>query len=228
MHLLAQLPALYALPRYDFRRNAQSTTSPTGRSSSSATTTRRPETEAPDHQGCNLPLRLCRPSRPDLSRDVRSEPEKRVSAHPVLWRFLALGRLGRAADGAPHWLRDGRALAAAAARCAGRAVAQGRLCAEADAEGRQGLGIIQLDSETQLSGVPPEAWDYRLGNRTALEWVLDQHKEKTPKDPTIRERFNTYRFADHKEKVVDLLKRVTRVSVETVAIIEAMRKLPRG
>lgn len=89
------------------------------------------------------------------------------------------------------------------------------------------IGVIQLDSETQLSGVPREAWDYRLGNRSALEWILDQHKEKTPKDPTIREKFNTYRFADHKEKVIDLLMRVTRVSVETVAIVEAMRELPR-
>jgi predicted helicase len=84
-------------------------------------------------------------------------------------------------------------------------------------------GNIQLDGETQLTGVPPEAWAYRLGNRSALEWILDQHKEKTPKDPTIREKFNTYRFADHKEKVIDLLKRVTRVSVETMKIVEAMR-----
>jgi hypothetical protein len=44
-----------------------------------------------------------------------------------------------------------------------------------------------------------------------------------PKDPTIRERFNTYRFADHKEKVIDLLRRVTRVSVETMTIVEAMK-----
>jgi predicted helicase len=90
----------------------------------------------------------------------------------------------------------------------------------------KGIGVIQLDTETQITGVPPEAWDYRLGNRSALEWILDQHKEKTPKDPTIRERFNTYRFADHKEKVIDLLMRVTRVSVETVQIMEAMRALP--
>ena len=66
-------------------------------------------------------------------------------------------------------------------------------------------GNIQLDSETQLSGVPPQAWAYRLGNRSAVESILDQYKEKTPKDPTIREKFNTYRFADHKEKVIDLL-----------------------
>jgi predicted helicase len=84
-------------------------------------------------------------------------------------------------------------------------------------------GEIKVDSETQLTGVPAQAWTYRLGNRSALEWVLDQYKESTPKDPTIREKFNTYRFADHKEKVIDLLMRVTRVSVETMKIIEAMK-----
>ena len=84
-------------------------------------------------------------------------------------------------------------------------------------------GTILLDTETQLGGVPKTAWDYRLGNRSALEWVLDQHKEKKPKDPTIRERFNTYRFADHKERVIDLLTRVTRVSVETMEIVTAMK-----
>ncbi len=90
---------------------------------------------------------------------------------------------------------------------------------KADKEG----GRILLDSETTLSGIPSEAWDYKLGNRSALEWILDQYKEKKPKDPTIREKFDTYRFADYKEKVIDLLTRVTTVSVETVAIVEAMK-----
>ena len=57
--------------------------------------------------------------------------------------------------------------------------------------------------------------------------IPHQHKEKKPSDPTIREKFDTYRFADHKERVVDLLGRVTRVSVETVAITEAMRAAKR-
>ena len=83
--------------------------------------------------------------------------------------------------------------------------------------------VIVLDSETTLSDIPPVVWDYRLGNRSALEWILDQYKEKTPKDPTIREQFNTYRFADYKEQVVDLLQRVTTVSVETMQIVAAMR-----
>ncbi len=88
---------------------------------------------------------------------------------------------------------------------------------------RKDIGLIELDSETQLTGVPKEAWDYRLGNRSALEWILDQYKEKTPKDPTIREKFNTYRFADYKDHVIDLLQRVTHVSVETMKITDEMK-----
>jgi len=88
-------------------------------------------------------------------------------------------------------------------------------------------GSITLDTETTLRGVPPEAWAYKLGNRCAIDWVLDQHKEKKPKDPTIREKFDTYRFADHKDKVVDLLQRVTTVSVQTVQITEAMKGVAR-
>ena len=86
-------------------------------------------------------------------------------------------------------------------------------------------GVIILDENTQLSGVPNEAWDYKLGNRSALEWVLDQYKEKTPKDATIAEKFNNYCFADYKEQVIDLLGRVCRVSVETVRIVETFDNL---
>jgi predicted helicase len=88
-------------------------------------------------------------------------------------------------------------------------------------------GRIVVDSETTLSGIPPEAWSYRLGNRSALDWVLDQHKERRPKDPTIREKFDTYRFADHKERVIALLARVATVSVETVRIVDALKNGPR-
>jgi predicted helicase len=82
---------------------------------------------------------------------------------------------------------------------------------------------INLDDITFLQDIPKIAWEYKLGNRSALEWILDQYKEKKPKDQTIAERFNTYRFADYKETVIDLLQRVCTVSVETMKIIEAMR-----
>ena len=83
-------------------------------------------------------------------------------------------------------------------------------------------GEIHIDSETVLRGVPADAWRYRLGSRSALEWVLDQHKEKKPRDPTIREQFNTYRFADYKEEVIELLRRVCMVSVRTMRIVDGM------
>ena len=86
-------------------------------------------------------------------------------------------------------------------------------------------GTITLDNQTSLTGIPDSAWEYRLGSRSALEWILDQYKERTPRDPTIREHFNTYRFADHKEHVIDLLKRVCTVSVETVRIVNQLAEL---
>ena len=88
-------------------------------------------------------------------------------------------------------------------------------------------GTVTLDAETVLSDLPPQVWVYRLGNRSGVDWVLDQHREKTPRDPTIRAKFDTYRFADHKEKLVDLNARVARLSVETVGITRAMRDLAR-
>jgi len=83
-------------------------------------------------------------------------------------------------------------------------------------------GAIILDDNTQLIGVEAIAWEYKLGNRSALEWILDQYKEKKPKDPTIAKLFNTYKFADYKEQVIDLLQRVCTVSVRTMAIVQQM------
>ena len=55
--------------------------------------------------------------------------------------------------------------------------------------------------------------------------MLDQYKEKTPRDPTVRDRFNTYRFADYKEQVIDLLQRVCTVSVNTVRVVDQLNLL---
>ena len=83
-------------------------------------------------------------------------------------------------------------------------------------------GSITLDGKTTLTGIPESAWRYRLGSRSALEWVLDQYKERKPRDPTIAEKFNTYRFADYKEQVIDLLQRVCAVSVQTMDVVDDM------
>lgn len=83
-------------------------------------------------------------------------------------------------------------------------------------------GEIVLDESTSLLKVPIEVYEYKLGNRSAVEWILDQYKESKPTDPTIAEKFNTYKFADYKTEVIELLKRVCTVSIETMEIISEM------
>jgi predicted helicase len=48
-------------------------------------------------------------------------------------------------------------------------------------------------------------------------------REQT-QSPPIREKFNSYRFSDYKEQVIDLIGRVATVNVRTVAIVEEMRE----
>ncbi len=89
-------------------------------------------------------------------------------------------------------------------------------------------GTISIDSDTQLSGIPSSAWSYRLSNRSAIDWVLDQHKESRPRDPTIAASFNTYRLADHKEDLIETLSRVIRIALRTLEITAAMVALDRS
>ena len=142
-----------------------------------------------DHQGGHLPLLLRRPPRPGLPGEVRPEPEAGVPPDPLLPRFRQVGRLGEGADGFPHRLRDRRPLAPSPAPTSPTTARPVKPLLKAD----KAHGTIFVDTRTTLTAIPSVAWDYRLGNRSALEWILDQHKEKKPKDPTIREKFNTYR-----------------------------------
>jgi predicted helicase len=85
-----------------------------------------------------------------------------------------------------------------------------------------------VDGDTQITGIPAGAWNYRLDNRSAINWVRDQHKKKKPRDPTTREKFNTYRFADYKESMFELLAKVVRVSIETNTVTDGMKALDRS
>lgn len=87
---------------------------------------------------------------------------------------------------------------------------------------RKEIGAIQVDENTELHGIPEEVWGYKLGNRSALEWVLDQYKESKPKDPTIAKKFNSYIFKNYKDDAIDLIKKICTVSVRTMEIVNSM------
>jgi len=82
---------------------------------------------------------------------------------------------------------------------------------------------IYIDEETTLTNFPKEALEYKLGNRSAIEWVLDGYKEKKIQDPTVEKMFDNYKFSDYKDEVIDLIKKVTTVSIRTIELLEGLR-----
>jgi predicted helicase len=73
-----------------------------------------------------------------------------------------------------------------------------------------------------LSGIPPEAYEYRLGNRSALEWVIDQYQVSTDKRSGIT---NDPNRAEDPQYIVRLIGQVITVSLETVKIVKALPPL---
>ena len=81
--------------------------------------------------------------------------------------------------------------------------------------------IIYNDFLT-LSGIPAEVFEYRLGNRSALEWVIDQYQVSTDKRSGIT---NDPNRADDPQYIVRLIGQVITVSLETMKIIRALPNL---
>ena len=73
-----------------------------------------------------------------------------------------------------------------------------------------------------LSEIPKETYDYRLGNRSALEWVIDQYQVSTDKRSGITNDPN--RAADP-QYILRLIGQVITVSLETVKIVAALPPL---
>ena len=73
-----------------------------------------------------------------------------------------------------------------------------------------------------LSGIPKETYKYRLGNRSALEWVIDQYQVSTDKRSGIT---NDPNRSDDAEYTVRLIGQVITVSLETVKIVASLPPL---
>ena len=78
---------------------------------------------------------------------------------------------------------------------------------------------LKVNDTLTLAGIPPETFRYRLGNRSALEWVIDQYQVKTDKRSGITSDPNS---ADDPEYIIRLVGKVITVSLETVRIVEAL------
>ena len=65
-----------------------------------------------------------------------------------------------------------------------------------------------MNESLTLTGIPPECFDYRLGNRSALEWVIDQYQVSTDKRSGITSDPNR---EDDEEYIAQLVGRVMTV-----------------
>jgi predicted helicase len=73
-----------------------------------------------------------------------------------------------------------------------------------------------------LDGIPPETFEYRLGNRSALDWVIDQYQVSTDKRSGIT---NDPNRPDDPQYIVRLIGQVITVSLETIKIVQGLPSL---
>ena len=86
--------------------------------------------------------------------------------------------------------------------------------------------IIVYNDWITLAGIPDEAHEYVVGPRSALEWLLDRYRVTTDKDSGIVNDPNDWGLEIGDPRyIIDLVKRVTTVSVETMAIVNALPPL---
>jgi predicted helicase len=81
---------------------------------------------------------------------------------------------------------------------------------------------LDLNDFFTLDGIPPETFEYRLGNRSALEWVIDQYQVSTDKRSGIT---NDPNRSGDPEYLVRLVGQVVTVGLETVKVVKTLPSL---
>ncbi len=81
---------------------------------------------------------------------------------------------------------------------------------------------LTVNPSLRLDGIPAACFDYRLGNRSALDWVIDQYQVSTDRRSGITTDPNR---ADDPHSIVRLVGQVIAVSLETRQIVAGLPDL---
>jgi predicted helicase len=85
---------------------------------------------------------------------------------------------------------------------------------------------IVYNDQITLSGIPDEAHEYMLGSRSAIEWILERYQVKTDKPSGIVNDPNDWGLEHGNPRyILDLLKSIVTVSVETVKLVNSLPPL---
>lgn len=79
---------------------------------------------------------------------------------------------------------------------------------------------IVYNSNITLHGIPLDTYDYIVNGKSALEWIMERYQVATDKDSLIINDPNDW--SDNPQYILNLVKRIVRVSHETIKIVEAL------
>lgn len=81
---------------------------------------------------------------------------------------------------------------------------------------------VVVNETLTLTGIPPEVHEYRLGEKSALEWIVDQYQiSRDPRSGLVSDPNNP----EDEEYIVRLVCQVVAVSLETVRLTKVMGEL---
>lgn len=76
-----------------------------------------------------------------------------------------------------------------------------------------------MNDSLTLAGIRPAVYEYRLGNRSALHWIIDQYQVSEDQRSGIVSDPNR---DDDPKYIVRLIGQVVKVSLETVRIVKSL------
>ena len=90
-------------------------------------------------------------------------------------------------------------------------------------DGMEDRSVVRINERVTLRGIPPDAYSYRVGGRSPVEWVVKQYQIETDSASGIE--LDPNDWLDSERYIIDLLKKVVRVGVETMKIVNALPEL---
>ena len=93
--------------------------------------------------------------------------------------------------------------------------------------GAKDLTMLTYNSKLTVTGIPPEAYDYVVNGKPALDWVIERQCVKTDKASGIVNDANAWvtETMHNPRYPLELFLRVITVSLETMTIVRALPKL---
>ena len=91
---------------------------------------------------------------------------------------------------------------------------------------RKDRSRIVFNSNITLEDIPTEVLDYQINGKSAIEWIIDRYQVTTHKDSLITNDPNDYcREVGDPRYIIDLIKRIVTVSLETNKIVAGLPPL---